>query len=91
MTVRPVSEAYEASWRTRVRCAWEPRDGMKRLRERVCGAEPVLQTLAWTRGRDFPFARLESRLKCPRYGPLTVIISFDVPTQSNRVRGATSR
>lgn len=33
---------------------------MKRIRECVYGGELDLQTLVWTRGRDFPLARLES-------------------------------
>jgi hypothetical protein len=39
--------------------AWGPRDGMKRVRECVHGAELDLQTLVWTRGTVFPLARLE--------------------------------
>jgi hypothetical protein len=68
MSVETLGEAFSAGWRVTVRCAWGPRDGMKRVRECVYGGELDLQTLVWTRGRDFPIARLESRLKCPRCG-----------------------
>jgi hypothetical protein len=37
-----------------VRCAWGPRDGMKRVRECVHGAELDLRTLVWTREGRFP-------------------------------------
>lgn len=40
-----IAEALDAGWRVRVRCAWGPRDGMKRVRECVCGAEFDLETL----------------------------------------------
>jgi hypothetical protein len=52
---------------------------MKRVRECVHGGHLDLQTLVWTRGRDFPLARLESRMKCPRCGSRRVTILFDVP------------
>ncbi len=52
---------------------------MKRVRECVYGGELDLQTLVWTRGRDFPLARLESRLKCPRCGSRRVRLAFGVP------------
>ena len=57
MSVETIGDAYAASWRVKVRCAWGPRDGMKRVRECVYGAELDLQTLVWTRGREFPLSR----------------------------------
>lgn len=65
-----------------------PRDGMKRVRECVYGAELDLPTLVWTRGRDFPLARLESRLKCPRCGSRGVRLAFSVPSQPAAARMA---
>ena len=91
MAVETLGEAMDYSWRVTVRCAWGPRDGMKRVRECVYGAELDLQTLVWTRGRDFPLARLESRLKCPRCGSRQVRLAFSVPPQSNRVGVTMSR
>jgi hypothetical protein len=86
MAVETIGEAYSLSWRLNVRCAWGPRDGMKRVRECVYGAELDLQTLIWTRGRDFPLARLESRLKCPRCGSRRVRLAFSVPSEAQRNR-----
>lgn len=73
------------SWRVTVRCAWGPRDAMKRIRECVYGGERDLQTLVWTRGRDFPLARLESRLKCPKCGSRRVRLAFSVPPTPQRL------
>jgi hypothetical protein len=42
---------------------------MKSIRECTARLKADLPTLVWTRGRDFPIARLEGRMKCPRCGP----------------------
>lgn len=86
MAVETIGEAYAAGWRVRVRCAWGPRDGMKRIRECVYGAELELATLIWTRGRDFPLAMLESRLKCPQCGSRRVRLAFTVPPSTQQMR-----
>lgn len=80
MTVETLGEACDLGWRVTVRCAWGPRDGMKRVRECIYGGELDLQTLIWTRGRDFPIGMLESRLKCPRCGSRRVRVAFAVPS-----------
>jgi len=54
----------------------------------VSGAKLDLQTLMWTRGRDFPIARLESRMKCPACGSRKVTIMFDVPPNSQHMQAA---
>jgi hypothetical protein len=87
MAVETLGEAMDFSWRVTVRCAWGPREGMKRVRECVYGGELDLQTLVWTRGRDFPLARLESRLKCPRCGSRRVRLAFGVPATPQRATG----
>ena len=79
MAIETIGDAYAASWRLKVRCAWGQRDGMKRVRECVYSANLDMPTLVWTRGRDFPLARLESRLKCPRCGSRRVTVAFIVP------------
>ena len=65
---------------------WGKREGMKHIRECVYGAELDLATLVWTRGRDFPLARLESRLKCPRCGSRQVRLAFSIPAEPKRAR-----
>lgn len=84
MTVETLQDAFSAGWRVKVRCAWGPRDGMKRVRECVFGGELDLQTLVWTRGRGFPIAMLESRLKCPQCGSRRVRLAFTVPPTKQR-------
>lgn len=56
MAIETIGEAMDFSWCVTVRCAHGLRDGMKRVRECVYGGELDLQTLVWTRGRDFPLA-----------------------------------
>lgn len=85
MAVESIGEAYDLGWRVNVRCAHGPRDGMKRVRDCVFGAELDLWTLVWTRGRHFPLARLESRLKCPRCGSRQVRLAFSVPPSASRI------
>lgn len=80
MAIESIGEAYSLDWRVRVRCARGPRDGMKRVRECVYGAELDLHTLVWTRGATFPLARLESRMKCPRCGSRRVVLLFEPPS-----------
>ena len=85
--VETLGDALSAGWRIRVRCAWGPRDGMKRVRECVYGAELNLATLVWTRGATFPIGRLESRLKCPRCGSRRVMVLFEPPTNRQIASG----
>jgi len=40
----------------------------------------------WTRGRDFPIAPLESRMKCPRCGSRQVLIAFQQPSENATAR-----
>jgi hypothetical protein len=86
MAIETIGEAMDFSWRVTVRCAHGPRDGMKRVRECVYGGDLDLQTLVWTRGRDFPIARLESRLKCPGCGSRQVRLAFSVPPTNKQMR-----
>lgn len=82
MAVDTLGEAFSQGWRISVRCAWGKRDAMKSIRECIAGAELDMQTLVWTRGRDFPLARLESRMKCPRCGSRRVMLLFRPPTNA---------
>lgn len=86
MAIETLGEAMDFSWRVTVRCAAGSGDGMKRVRECVYGGDLDLPTLVWTRGRDFPLARLESRLKCPRCGSRQVRLAFSVPPSRQQVR-----
>lgn len=86
MAVETLGEAFSAGWRITVRCAWGPRDGMKRVRECIESYELDLKTLVWTRGAAFPLTQLETRMKCPRCGSRKVRIMFSVPTVPARAR-----
>lgn len=64
---------------------------MKRIRECVYLGELDLPTLIWTRGRDFPLAYLETRLKCPRCGSRRVRLAFIVPGEPFAAENALRR
>jgi hypothetical protein len=68
MAVATLGEAMNLSWRITMRCAWGKRDAMKSVRECTYRRELDMATLVATRGRDFPLAGLEQRLRCPRCG-----------------------
>jgi DNA-directed RNA polymerase subunit RPC12/RpoP len=86
MAVETLGEALDFGWRVTARCAWGKRDAMKSIRECVYSAELDLQTLVWTRGRDFPLDMLASRLRCPRCGSRRVRIALTVPPTAKEVR-----
>jgi hypothetical protein len=81
MVVATLGEAMNLSWRITMRCAWGKHDGMKTRRECSYQRELDMATLVATRGRDFPLAELESRLRCPRCGSRRVAVIFNVPKQ----------
>jgi hypothetical protein len=80
MPIESLGEAFYSGWRVSVRCAWGKRDGMKSRRECLYRRELDLETLVWTRGPDFPLARLENRLMCPRCGSRRVVVMFEPPS-----------
>ena len=81
MVVATLGEAMNLSWRIIMRCAWGKHDGMKTRRACTDQRELDMATLVATRGRDFPLAGLESRLRCPRCGSRRVAVMFNVPKQ----------
>lgn len=87
MAIETLGQAEGAGWRIIARCAWGKRDAMKSIRECVYRAELDLDTLIWTRGRDFPLSWLETRLRCPRCGSRRVIVLFEPPTNTQIARG----
>ena len=84
--VATLGEAHDLGWRLTVYCRFGKREGMKSIRECKARVEADLATLVWTRGRDFPLARLEGRMKCPRCGSRQVLIAFQPPRQADRKR-----
>ena len=84
MAVETLGEARSLGWRVHMRCALGPRAGMKSIRECHYRRELDLETLVYTRGRDFPLALLASRLKCPRCGSRKVSVLFDPPMGTQR-------
>jgi len=64
-------------------------DDRTHTRPCVYQEELDLHTLVW-RGRNFPLARLESRLVCPRCGCRRVVIVFQPPAEPNRAQASKS-
>jgi hypothetical protein len=60
-----------------VTCERDP--AMKSRRECTARVAIDLETLVWTRGRDFAIARLDSRMNCPRCGSRRVLVAFSLP------------
>lgn len=79
MSVETLGEALQAGWRVRARCAFGKRDGLKSIRECNRTVELDLGSLAWTRGRNFPLARLGDRMMCPDCGSRKVTVTFEPP------------
>jgi hypothetical protein len=87
MTVETLGDAHSYGWRITARCIGGVEEDRRSRRDCVYRAELDVSTLLWTRGRDFPLARLETRLKCPRCGSRRVALMFSVPPQTQRARG----
>jgi hypothetical protein len=82
MSVETLEHAYAAQWRILVRCNGRGRiDGPSSRSSRECTyrAELDMESLVWTRGRNFPLNRLAERLRCPRCGSRYVRVLFDPP------------
>jgi hypothetical protein len=81
--IATIGEALDLGWKLRIFCRFGKRDSMKSIRECKAHVEVDLATLIWTRGRDFPVARLDTRMKCPRCGSRRVLVAFEPPTNPN--------
>jgi hypothetical protein len=68
MKVETLGDAFTHSWRVTARFRGGVVDDRTHTRRCVYQEELDLHTLVWTRGRNFPLARLESCLMCPRCG-----------------------
>jgi DNA-directed RNA polymerase subunit RPC12/RpoP len=85
MAVETSERPIRIGWCIKVRRAYGLPDGMKA--QRLCDYryELDIETLVWTRGRNFPISRVESRLMCPRCGSRRVVLLFDIPPTQKRV------
>ena len=81
MAVETIGDAHALGWRVTVRCNYECGDGPDYRSNCECNYRRDLdmETLVWTRGRDFPLSRLESRLRCPRCGSRNVVVLYQPP------------
>jgi hypothetical protein len=86
MAVETIGEAYSLGWRVTARCGFGKEDNRTSVRECVFRQDLDMATLVWTRGRDFPLSRLESRLRCPRCGSRNVVVLYQPPANTAVVR-----
>jgi hypothetical protein len=86
MSVETLGDAFSAGWTIKARCAWGKREGLKSIRECTQRIDLDMETLVWTRGKDFPISLLDKRLRCPSCGSRRVSIIFDVPSNPNVMR-----
>jgi hypothetical protein len=77
--IATIGEALDSGWSLRVYCRFGRRDAMKSVRGCVAYVDVDLPSLIWTRGRDFPIARLDTRMKCPKCGSRRVLVAFESP------------
>jgi transposase-like protein len=84
--VETIGQARHYGWKAKARCAYGKREGMKSIRACVQNIDLDMDTLLWTRGRDFPLARLGERLRCPRCGSRDVSVMFIPPAGADAVR-----
>jgi hypothetical protein len=84
MAVETIGDAHAMGWCVTVRCNYERGDGPDYRPNRECNYRRDLdmETLVWTRGRDFRLSRLESRLRCPRCGSRNVVVLYHPPRRS---------
>lgn len=82
--IATIGEALDLDWKLTVACRWGKRDGMKSIRECQYRHDLDLLTLVWTRGRAFPLAGLETRMRCPRCGSRRVSVFFQPPSNTGR-------
>ena len=84
--VSTLGEAHDHGWKVKARCAYGKRDGMKSIRACIARIDLDMETLLWTRGRDFPIGHLADRLRCPKCGSRQVAVFFGPPANDRRQR-----
>jgi hypothetical protein len=88
MSIETLGDAFTHSWRVTARCTGGLEDNRNHARPCIYREELDVHTLVWTRGRNFPLARLESRLMCPRCSSRRVVLMFQPPAEPLRARTA---
>ena len=78
-------------WRVTARCSGGVEGNRTHVRPCIYREELDVHTLVWKRGRNFPLARLESHLMCPRCGNRRVVLMFRPPAEPVTKGAAASR
>ena len=80
MQIETLGDALNHSVTATMACAYGTRDGMKSIAVCKYRKDLDMETLVFTRGRDFPMARLGERLRCPRCGSRRVRLMWNFPS-----------
>ena len=88
MSIETLGEAYEHSWRVRAQCVRGYIESPSSMRKCDYRAELDMQTLVWSKGRNFPIGKLGERLICPRCGCREVNVMLEPPPTTVRVSSA---
>jgi hypothetical protein len=84
--IETLGDAYDYGWKLTIRCAFGKRSGMRSVPECKLSVDIDLDTLIWTRGRQFPLDSLGRYFKCPRCGSRQVRVLWNVPPGAVPVR-----
>ena len=85
-----LGEAHDQGWRVTIYCTWGKRE-LKSIRECTARVDADLPTMLWTHGREYPLARLDGRLKCPRCGSRRVLAAFSPPANEGKATARAER
>jgi hypothetical protein len=77
--IRTLGDAYSAGWGIRIKCGRGDHRGIVKIDPCRFEADLSMETLVCTRGREFPLARIASRLRCPNCAEMGIHVLFDVP------------
>jgi hypothetical protein len=77
--ISTIGEALNLGWKLSVYCRLDKRGGMTTIRACTAYVQVDLETLVWTRGRNFPIAHVDTRMKCARCGSRRVLVAFEPP------------
>jgi hypothetical protein len=89
MQIETLGEAFDAGWTITVRCIHGRTDGPSSRSSRECMYRRAidLETLVLTRGRAFPLASLDARLRCPKCGNRRMAVLFEPPATPRAAAG----
>lgn len=86
MSVRTLGDVWRYGWKATAVCQFMEFGRRSERRNIACRTvyELDVKTLIWTRGERFPREKLDTRLRCPRCGQMSVQVMWTVPNQPKK-------